>query len=230
MDFLNRPFHLADVWTPASFTTSELTGLSISSAGPMGVLGEVYGEGPKAKGTDQTRYYIDNTGAVIAASKNDPPSYDAAATDVAIKSWGGTGSQAWILIYASEAIQAGHCVLRKTSSLPTGFVVGQAVGEIATGGAVGSVLGVAQHNIAADTYALILRKGVGYVQATTAGAAPGVNAGEQLIPSAATAGLVDEVAAAANASFGVALENGAGAFTGTDMDTKLVKAWINAQG
>jgi len=68
------------------------------------------------------------------------------------------------------------------------------------------------------------------VQATAAGGAPGVNVGEQLIPSAGTAGLVDQVAAAADASFGVALEDGAGAFTGTDMDTKLVKAWINAQG
>ena len=63
-----------------------------------------------------------------------------------------------------------------------------------------------------------------------AGGAPGVNAGEDIIPSAATAGLVDEVAAAGDDSIGYALEDGAGAYTSGDMDTKLVKAYIDCRG
>jgi hypothetical protein len=223
MDFLNRNFHVADMWDPASTSTSGESCLNIDSAGPQGTLGEVYGEGPSAN--DQILYYIDNTGAVKADSKGNPPSFTAAADDTAIKRWGGTGSQSWILIYASEAIQAGHTVTRMTASLPTGFTVGQAVGEISTAGTPGKVMGVAQHNIAADTYALILRKGVGYIQGNT-----DIGIGDEIIPDVTTAGLANDVAAAGDSFFGVALVAGAGAYTSGDMDTKLTKAYINAQG
>ncbi|MHC4891915.1 MAG: hypothetical protein ACYTFV_00870 [Planctomycetota bacterium] len=159
-----RPFstNFAETYAPANLTDG-LNGFIVTEDGSPYVLGAVV---PGEETAENRRLYaIDSSGDVIAASKRQGKPYVAGATDVEIFQYGGTGQSEWILVYADSAIAAGDPVTRLVTGLPTGFVVGQAVGEPSLAGVhPARVMGVAQHNIAAGNYGWILRKGKGRVQ------------------------------------------------------------------
>tara|TARA_R100001082_G_C4364928_1_gene161395 strand:- start:4144 stop:4617 length:474 start_codon:yes stop_codon:yes gene_type:complete len=124
------------------------------------------------------------------------------------------GEQVWIYIFNDEAalqLTQGMLIMR---DLATATYDG-----IRSTGAVSPqrIIGVAQHNIAAQSYGFILRKGIGQVLCDG-----NVTADTAVCPDA-NAGQCTDVAAVTNAAIGVALATDAGAAT-------LVAAHINCTG
>ena len=127
---------------------------------------------------------------------------------------GDNGEQVWIYVFNDEAA--------------TGFVQGMLIqrdlgtvtydGIVSTGAiSPGRIIGVAQHNIAAQSYGFILKKGIGQVLCDG-----NVTADTAVTPDA-NAGQCTDVADATRAAIGVALATDAGAAT-------LVAAYINCTG
>lgn len=124
------------------------------------------------------------------------------------------GEQVWIYIFNDEAalqLTQGMLIMR---DLATATYDG-----IRTTGAVspGRILGVAQHNIPAQNYGFILRRGVGQVLCDG-----NVTADTALTPDG-NVGQCTDVADATRAAIGVALATDAGAAT-------LVAAVLNCTG
>ena len=124
------------------------------------------------------------------------------------------GEEVWVYIFNDEAalqLTQGMLIMR---DLATATYDG-----IRSTGAISPqrIIGVAQHNIAAQSYGFILRKGIGQVLCDG-----NVTADTAVCPDA-NAGQCTDVAAVTNAAIGVALATDAGAAT-------LVAAHINCTG
>jgi len=212
-----RPFstNFAETYTAASLTDG-LNGFIVASDGTPYVLGAVVPS--EEVQVDKRLYAVDSSGDVIQASKVQGKPYSAGATDVEVFQYGNAGQSEWILVYATEAISAGRPCSIDLTSPPTGFAVGDKLVEMANAGkAPGQVVGVAQHNIAINTYGWILRKGKGKVYTLAAGVTAGVGAIVSVTDHEA-----GDAAAVTDATFGYFLEDNGSA--------GLTLAWLDCRG
>tara|TARA_R110002167_G_scaffold18637_6_gene69615 strand:- start:313 stop:969 length:657 start_codon:yes stop_codon:yes gene_type:complete len=189
---LGSPLDLA---LPAA-TSTGYTGAIITEIGPVALLGTRYTV--PALRSDTLLGYTTAAGIVIEKTKGNltQSRYTPAATDVAITHRGGTGPMIWVAVYNGSgfAIAQGAAV-KRSLSVPTGFVLGQALVEVAINtDSANEVLGVAQYEIPDGYYAWVLAEGIGLVNGP-AGVAAAVN----LKPAAA--GNTAAIAADTDVSF-----------------------------
>ena len=108
-----------------------------------------------------------------------------------------TGIKVWIYVQATEALVAGELCMRSA-----GAAVYTVRKTPAAAQAAQTVVGVAQHAIALNSYGFIQRKGLAEVLADTGG----LSADSAIKDGNVDSGRADNVAAATDASFGVCTE------------------------
>ena len=184
---------------------------------PLGTLARL-----GAVDSDVELYYVKaNGGGAPAATDGDvvgngDPLYDPAATDESVQHFAGAGDSVWIYVKTGATGltrgQLAEAVLPSSREVvPSSASVGSA-----------RIVGVAQHNIPANSYGWILRSGTGVI----GGPAPGA-AGIIVKPSATVGGA--SVASATEVNVGYLVRAFSADYANVDI-LRLAKAAINCVG
>lgn len=176
----------------AASTKSEV---GVSKGGPTETLGSTVIANAEA-GSDRILYYVNSSGDAIAASG---PLYQTKPGDVAVTVPEDTGDQTWVYVKVGVGgLSRGDVAVLTANAKHSG------VTAAAAATAASKLAGVAQHNIAAQSFGWILVKGVGVAKCDAS-----VAAGEELDCGGA-AGELSDASAGGLKGVGLALAAGAG--------------------
>lgn len=199
----------------------EVTGAISASdftSGPTHALGTI--KRMPAVRSNSVLYYVD---AGDAAATDGAPvgtgvdNYSPGTDEEAVTHFADTGDMEWIYVETgATAVRRGEPLVKAAADASYANLVACAATDNAS-----EVVGVAQHNIAANSYGWILRKGVGVVAGDGS-----VVAGEGLI---CAAGAADSEAADTNSIFGRAAEADGTTYAAVNSKV-LAKASLNCQG